>query len=190
MKVDVHIPDGQSGDWEISTFEITKDGADFHNLREAMHRSNRFVTPGFYKKITRNNEVIMSNTESEIQDHLKFVEKAKGNVLINGLGLGVVLEMIKDKPEVDKIFVIEKSEDVIKLVAPYFENYPKITIINADAFEYEIPEGMKYGAVWHDIWDYICADNLEEMDSLHYKYEKVAKWQGSWCKRECSRLNY
>lgn len=185
MKVDVHIPDGKSGNWEVSTFEITEDGAKFHNMREAIHRTNRFVTPGLYKKITRDREVIMSNTESEIQDHMKFVNKATGNVLINGLGLGVVLEMIKDKPDVENIIVVEKSKDVIDLVAPYFKDNSKITIINADAYEYNPPKDMKFDAVWHDIWDYICEDNLEEMEVLEDKYSDITNWQDSWCKREC-----
>lgn len=60
-------------------------------------------------------------------------------------------------------------------------------IINADAFAYKPPKSKRYGAVWHDIWANICADNLPEMHKLHRKYGRIADWQGSWCRWQCER---
>jgi len=85
------------------------------------------------------------------------------------------------------VTVVEKSKDVISLVAKHYLGDHRVTIVNADAYLYKPPKGVKYDAVWHDIWDNICGDNLPEMTRLHRKYGKRADWQGSWCRSLCRR---
>ena len=74
------------------------------------------------------------------------------------------------------------------MVTPYIKD-KRVTIINADAFEWKPPKDQRYDVVWHDIWDNICGDNLPEMTKLHRKYGKKTDWQGSWCKYECKRYS-
>jgi hypothetical protein len=139
-------------------------------------------------------------------------ERRGGHVLINGLGLGMVAATILNAelhcPEcngyphrggctcehiagerniqyaVDKVTVIENSPDVIALVGPTLtERYgARLEIIEADAFTYQPPKGMKYSVVWHDIWPDLCEDNLKTMGTLHRRYGKRCDWQGSWGK--------
>lgn len=92
-----------------------------------------------------------------------------------------------DKPAVDKVTVIEISPDVITLVGSYLKEHfgARLEIIEADAFTWQPPRGVRYGAVWHDIWDNICSDNLPEMHKLHRKYGRRTDWQGSWCRWRC-----
>ena len=87
------------------------------------------------------------------------------------------------------VVVIEKSQDVINLVGAHLKDRYgfKITIINADAFVYKPSTGMKFDAVWHDVWDNLCTDNLVEMHRLHRKYGKRCDWQGSWGRELCER---
>jgi len=185
MKVDMSfLPDGVSGCWEVETFEVPKE--DFSQII-SMFKTGRGVTAGIYKRLKRDGTVVMSNTPDEIRDFMPFVWRAKGSVLINGLGLGCVVKVLLDKPEITKITVIEKSRDVINLVLPHF-NDERLKVIHADAFEYTPPKGEKFTAVWHDIWDYICADNLKEMSTLHRKYGRKSEWQDSWAKPQCQRL--
>lgn len=179
------IPDGKSGNWEISTFSVEKD-----NLSQAisMMKYGRGVPAGTYKRLRRDNEVIMSNTPDEIRDFMPFVNQAKGVILINGLGMGCLVKALLDKEDVKEIIVIENSKDVIELVSPYF-NDERLHIINDDAFEYKSPKGKKYDYIWHDIWDIISGDNLREMNKLHKKYYgKVSGFQDSWAKLQCQRL--
>lgn len=188
MDIQVNVPNGKSGIWNIEEFEVSQKDADFENMRAMFSFSSRTIKPGKYKRLKRGNTVVMSNTPAEISDHFYFIRKAKqgGDILINGLGLGVALTEILKSEKVTSVTVIEKSEDVISLVAPSFSD-ERVEIIHADAFEWKLPKGKKYQAVWHDIWDYICADNLPEMTKLHRKYGKRADWQGSWCKELCQR---
>jgi len=183
MKIEVNVPDGVSGKWSVSTFTVEKEEL---SQMLSMMKYGRGVPAATYKRLMRGGATIMSNTPDEISDFLGFLYKAKGSILINGLGLGVTLKALAEKPEVTDITVIENSEDVIKLVAPYYTD-PKITIIQADAFTWNPPKGKIYDCVWHDIWDNICADNLPEMTKLHRKYARRSKYQESWCKYRCLR---
>lgn len=187
MKIDVTVPDGVSGNWSVQTFTISEADAKFENMRASFHPGSRYVYPGTYKRLMRGNKCIMSNTHSEISDCFSFLLKAHGNILINGLGLGVVLTHLLNQEKVKHITVIEKSNDVINLVASHFLPNDKLEIINANCFEYKPPKGTRYNFVWHDIWDDICTDNLKEMEKLHRKYGKRCDWQDSWCKYLCQR---
>lgn len=189
MDIEINVPDGKSGAWEVSTFEVTEDEIKIFNIRAMFQPGGRIMKVGTFKQLTRNGQIIMSNTPAEIRDHAHFIFTAKRNknILINGLGLGVALTEILKSGDVEKVTVIEKSEDVIKLVAPTFSNDPRVNIIHADAFEWKPPKGEKYDAVWHDIWDNICASNLPEMTKLHRKYGRRTAWQGSWAKELCRR---
>jgi 16S rRNA A1518/A1519 N6-dimethyltransferase RsmA/KsgA/DIM1 with predicted DNA glycosylase/AP lyase activity len=186
MKIDINVPDGISGEWEVKTFEVKE-----RELSQiiSMVKYGRGVPSGTYKKLMRGEICVMSNTPDEIRDFMSFVIHAKGSVLINGLGLGVLLQALLNKPEVCDITVIEKSEDVIKLVSPTYLTDSRVTIINADAFEYKPPKNKRYDAVWHDIWDYISSGNLKEMETLHRKYGRRTNYQRSWCMYQCEKYN-
>jgi len=49
-----------------------------------------------------------------------------------------------------------------------------------NAFEWKPPKGFHLDYVYHDIWDDLCADNLEGMKKLHRKYGKWTDNQMSW----------
>lgn len=185
MKIEVTVPDGKSGNWSVESFEVQKN--DFSQTI-SMLKSGRSVPEGKYKRLMRGGCCVMSNTPDEINDFYRFVHKATGKVLVNGLGLGVLLNALLLKEGITEITVIEKSEDVIKLVAPTFQNENRVKIIHTDAFEYKPEKGKVFDAVWHDIWDYITSDNLKEMTKLHRKYAKRTKYQASWCKSLCQLM--
>ncbi len=181
------VPDGTSGDWKVETFEVSKREAEFSGIRAIMHPEER-VEAGTYKRLTRKGTVVMSNTQMEMRTNKAIIFNARGRVLINGLGLGLVLTAILKKSEVEHVTVIEKSEDVIKLVGPSFSK-ERVTIIHADAYEYKPKKGERFDTIWHDIWDFICGDNVKEMQQLRRKWCRRATWQGFWCQYECMRAN-
>lgn len=181
MKIDVNVPDGKSGDWEVSTIDISENEARFHNLRCAIKRESvSMIEPGTYKRLTNGGEVVMTNTPMEVRTHRAFIRAAHGRVLLNGLGLGMVLSAILAKPEVESVTVIEISPDVIRLTGPTFASDPRVRIIEADAFEWKPEPGEKFDCVWHDVWNDICRGNLPGMKKLVRKYAKRAKFQGCW----------
>lgn len=190
----VDVPEGKSGDWEVVRFEINETDAQFHNLRESMHSGHRFIQAGTYTRLTQCGNIIMSDTPAEVRDFSKPVRISRQSyrsesryVLINGLGLGVMLQAILDDNTIEHLTVIENSPDVIKLVAAHWKTRYKnrLTIIYDDAFNWKPPRGKTYCVVWHDIWNDITSDNLPEMHRLHRKYGRRCDWQGSWCRWEC-----
>lgn len=192
----VDVPEGKSGDWEVSRFTVTEEDIKLHNLRAVMRPGCRTMDAGIFTKLTNGVALVMSDTRAELQDHREPARRARddrddpkypNHVLINGLGIGVVLQAVLDEPTVNHATVVEKSEDVIRLVGShYLQRYGhRLTIINADALEWKPPVGIRYRVVWHDIWNYICADNLPEMHKLHRKYGRRCDWQGSWCRYLC-----
>lgn len=189
MEIQVNVPDGESGHWKVSTFKVTEQAAHLFNIRAvfSFSHANRPIVAGVYKRLTQYGCTIMSNTQAEIDDHILFFKKAKkgGRILINGLGLGVSLTEILKSKNITSIMVIEKSKDVIKLVAPSFSKEVRVTIINADAFTWKPPKNFRYNVVWHDIWGTICYDNLPEMTKLKRKYGRRCDWQGCWAEKEC-----
>jgi len=182
MNIKIDVPDGISNDWRIESFNVPKN--DISQVFSLM-KTGRGVPPGDYKRLKRNGTLVMSNAPDEIRDFIRFVYRAKGNVLVNGLGLGVLLKALLNKKEVISVTVIEKSKDVINLVADTYLKDKRVTIINADAFEYKPAKDAYFDAVWHDIWDYITADNLPEMKKLTRKYGRKASYQESWCRAQC-----
>ena len=183
MSMLVSVPEGRSGPWSIERFEIPEKSIE--TIRAAF--SGRPTRPGWYTAVKHDRRgIVMSDTPAEQRDHAWFIRAAKGHVLINGLGIGMCLNAALAKPDVERVTVVEIDQDVISLVAPVYAD-DRVTIVNESAFDYSPPKGERYGAVWHDIWDAICADNLSEMHKLHRKYGRRADWQGSWCREECEQ---
>ena len=186
MEIKINIPDGISGDWKIETFNVSKEAAKLAAMR-AMFQGRGFLSPGDYKILMYNGSFVMSNTPDEIKYFRMFLYRAKGKILINGMGLGVLIQALLSKSEVTEITVIEKSEDVIKLVAPTYLKDKRVSVIHADAFDWIPPKGKHYDYIWHDIWNNICSDNLPGMKKLTRKYGRKADYQESWCRYECEQ---
>ena len=173
----VTVPQGERGDWRVEKFHV--EAMSIANLRLA--REGRACSPGVYTRLVHKRRgIIMSDTTAERRDHWSFILAAEGHVLINGLGLGMCLAAALARPKVIKATVIEIDQDVIDLVWPTYAARPNVEIIQDDAFAYRPPSGIRYGAVWHDIWDEICENNRPQMTKLHRKYGRLADWQGSW----------
>lgn len=171
-----NIPDGEIGEARIESFNVDDHGARMSSIRGS------WIVPGEYKRLYVGGQLMMSDTPSEKRDHRWFIDKERGDVLINGLGLGCCVREALSKDCVNSVTVIEKSRDVIELVGRYF---PEVEIIHSCAFDYK--PSFVYETVWHDIWPDICTDNLTEMHRLHRKYGRKSVWQGSWSRE---RLEY
>lgn len=189
----VSIPEGENGAYRVEKFEISEEGAKFHNMRASFQppRSGgaRWVEPGEYTKLTHNGNCIMSDTPAELTDHIPIARKAKGRILITGLGIGVVIQACLGKQEVEKVTVLEIAEEVIQLVGPHYkERYGnRLEIIHTDAREFQPATGDHWETAWHDIWEDICGDNWKEMQRLKDHYALFCSWQGCWAERETNR---
>lgn len=184
------VPCGKMGPWTIDTVKIDRGDAVMFNLRAAQDGNAwACVHPGTFKRLRHKDRgVVMSNTRMEIITNYEAYNKATGRVLINGLGLGMVLEGILSKPDVKFVRVVEIDPDVIALVGPHFASEVRkgrLDIVMADAYDYRPEKGERFNYVWHDIWDFIGDDNLPLMAHLGRRYNKrVADAQGFWAREQ------
>jgi len=159
------LSEGQIGDFALEKYEIERG-----NSAAAFQG----ISPGKYIKLTYRGGIVMSNTSMEKHTNDHFVNYAHGDVLIGGLGIGLILLAIQDKPDVNSITVIEKSQEVIDLVAPQLPLNDKVKIVCDDAFTYK--PGKKYDCIYMDIWDTINSDIYQNsMVPLKRKYGHYLK---------------
>lgn len=149
------------------------------------------INTGEHVRLSVNGTLMMSDTNMEKRTNTEFVCSAHGNVLIGGLGIGLIILAIQDKEEVTGITIVEKSADVIEIMQKQLPLNDKVKIVCADVFEYEPTE--KFNTIYMDIWAYINEDVYEEeMKPLIKRYRKYMitkkedenRWINCWCKYE------
>ena len=127
-----------------------------------------------YPSIEEKNHTWMSVTPNEIFTMAQPIKEACGNVLTLGCGMGYYAYMVSEKEEVSHVTIVEKEPEVIELFATYilpqFGQKEKITIIQADAFDYmnELEDGV-FNYCFADIW-------LGNTDTIPYlKLKRICK---------------
>ena len=162
--------------WKGNIGEIYKD--EVHLGKEYLFLSHK----GLQK-------TMMSNHESEIITNKKFIDSAKGDVLIFGLGLGLIIFPLLKEIGINKITIIELDKGLIDMVSPiirFQDPLRKVKIINADSFSWETQE--KFDTIYFDIWETIDEKAYIEMEILEKRYQKNLKEEG-WIDSWCSELN-
>lgn len=191
----VTVPEGSSGDVEVRKFIVSEQDAMFTSMRSLFSPGGRgSVTAGGYTALYRNGRMWMSDTPDERRDHLGFVRRCywedAETVLINGLGLGMVAAAMLILPRVRSVEICEIDSFVIALVGPhltrlYAEAGKELTITqgNAKTPTQTFPKGRRWDAAWHDIWENLCTDNLDEMSTMARRYGRRVGFQEFWGKK-------
>jgi len=112
----ITVPEGVKGDVVIGRFSVDDQMSDMSRIIDG----SRYVKPGDYTRLEIGDAVVMSDTQAERRDHIDPVREARGRCLVAGLGLGVVVQAMLLKWEVDHVTIVEKNQDVIDLVAPHY----------------------------------------------------------------------
>lgn len=189
-----HLSPAVIGQFAIEHFELSEEKVKSEKMRAMFNGSYREVyslEAGKYIKLIDKNrhEIVMSNTAMELETNSGFVNVASGNVLIGGLGLGLVVMAIQSKKEVKKILVCEKEKDIIELVQKKLPFNKKVTVLHKDIFDLTPEKG--FDTIYFDIWNGICGDNYEDMKVLHRKWRRKLNeggWMDSWRFKDCKRL--
>lgn len=177
------LKDGQVGDFKLQHYDISD------NNFYAVVRCG--IPPGRYIRLINRCDCVMSDTPMEKETNRDFVRNAHGNVLIGGLGIGLIILAIQDKEDVKKITVVEKNCEVIELVGKQLPLNSKVNIVNDDVFEYK--PLLKYNTIYMDIWNYINKDVYnKQMKPLINRYRKYLvpktedenRYIDCWCKRQ------
>lgn len=138
---------------------------------------------------------VMSDTPMEHRTNYDILKRANGDVLIGGLGIGMILIPLMNKEEVKSITIVEKYQDIIDMVGSQLPLNDKVKIIQGDIFENNFPRGTKFDTIYFDIWNYINSDVYEEMKDLKKKYKRCLKskkenpnaWISCWAEYEAKQ---
>lgn len=179
----------------VSHFFVDEDAARFANIRSMMNREESFMrlSAGDYVRLVVNGELMMSDTDMEKRTNTEFIANAKGRVMIAGLGIGLILENLRDKIAngvVTSIVVYEKYQDVIDLVGHRYKDLP-IEIRCEDIMTYRPKKGEVYDTIYFDIWPTISTDNLDDMRKLHLRWKSHKTkdaWMNSWLRDHLRRM--
>ena len=180
------LPEGRAREWVIERFAIRDPGRDcpVEDSRPSWVRAE----PGSYTRLRRGAVDFMTDLREEWWSQYTAMQEAArrgGDVLVTGLGLGMVAETIlrDGGPGVSSVTVLEISPEVIALVGPHLEALwgPRLSILSADAFAWSPPPEARYSVVWHDIWPSpFDSRSVTESRELMDRYAPWADWQGSW----------
>lgn len=180
------IPEAWSNLWYVSRISLTESLVTKRHGAQVTLPANDYT---FLYRVTDHTlynsppgEVVMEDTPMELSTHLGFVMRARGNVLVTGLGLGCVIRGLLENPNVEHVTVLENSVDVMELVWPYMPK-ERLTIIFADALEWTATNTERFDCAWHDLWT--DRDSGEpHLDIWHAalftNLKKCVKRQGAW----------
>lgn len=182
------IPEGKKGDFQVVYREATEEDVNLERVR--IETSLNFGTtyplePGEYTYLLDAGENLMSDTATEILTNIRFLDAAKGDILIGGLGLGIMPCILEKFPEVKSITILEKNVEVVDLVAEHLPQARSAvdfyTVIVDDIFEF--CTSKKFDTIYFDIWSDLAVQEFSEMDTLENKFKdnlKESGWIGSW----------
>ena len=138
--------------------------------------------------LNKSNECIMSSNLFERLTNQNFINSAKGDVIIFGLGLGLILFPLLEDEEINSITVIDNSIDIINTIGPIIKNYDvndKLTIINGDVFTYyQQLNDAKFDVAYFDYWNIVDSTIYNDMKILKELYKNNIKETGQimyWC---------
>jgi len=110
-----------------------------------------FPTHRHYLRTVKEEDLWMSDIPQEIYDHLDAIKQLKGNVLVGGLGLGLVVKLLEKEKRVKSITVVELERDIIDMVWPCLMTY-KSKVVHADLYDFLKHTKEKFDTAFFDIW--------------------------------------
>jgi hypothetical protein len=169
--------DVQRGDWHL-----TRDHR-FGNVRG-------YFTPG-YQKLTENwvlyhvrdDQAVtwMSITPMELESQSHHALAAHGDVLVGGLGMGVLAYNVAQKANVRTVTVIERDPDIVEImqIALDWPHWSKVRVVQGDAFATTEAALGQYDVALFDIWPMVGDSNLrQDLQRLAQRYNatEFAAW--------------
>lgn len=173
------VPIGKKGVAKVDHFTVSQEASQLTAFRRG-----GYVPSGEYARLTVGHTLMMTDTRMEQNSNYGVVRASYGDVLIAGLGIGMITIPILRKPEVQSVTIIEKYQDVVDLVEPALrEKIPeatKLKVIVADIMDWTPPKGQKWDTIYFDIWPDITTENLKDMEVLHRRFARRKRFKDSW----------
>ena len=168
----------ESETYKINTICLTKEQVrmeQMRNFRDYWYVAGLKADFNYIRLIKKGDGIMMSDTPMERNTNADFIRNANGDVLIFGLGLGLIVLPLLSDTDVKSITVVELYQDLIDLVEPILKPHDtqnKLKVVQGDCFNYKPAEGSKFDSIYFDIWISISDENYEEQKKLGRMYSK------------------
>lgn len=208
--VKVLEPRKKSG-WELNVLKLTENDVKSARLSAAMSFSyGEYLSlrAGRYMRLLMpettlpriDGRMIMSDTPQERLTNIQVVERAYGDVLIAGLGIGMILLPILASYQVDRVLVLEKYQPVRDMVEPQIRRWAKkhrvdhkLEVLVCDVHDYpDRNDQQKWDIIYFDIWQTPDEKAYAETKILWKKYRRLLsrdddRWMGAWRRKEMKK---
>jgi hypothetical protein len=174
------IPKGESGLFKIEHYDTIDGEASWLN-----YANYRNIPDGTYTILFRRFGAvswlnIMQDTEQEYNEHDWLMSRMSGDILLAGLGIGMIHIPLLESDDVTSVTIVEKEQDVIDLVWEHCAKDDRFTLIHDDIDTWTPPEGNQYDVGWFDTW----LTHEESIDDyitrIQDKYGSVVTDIGGW----------
>ena len=164
------IPEGTSGKVHVRHIErpagaklpLVNFRCGFIGGQKPPKKEVRYSFPTIWHELSEDDQgVWVTDMPIEQEQHDTLLSRVRhGRVLVGGLGLGYATTVLATRPGITQIVVVEKSPDVIRLVADATAKHlgddaRKVVFAEADLFEYLqrfLPESRPFDWAFYDIW--------------------------------------
>ena len=181
------VPAGEHGEARVEHYIIDDSASSFTRMRQALNPGrDEFIPVGHYVRLFVRDELVMTDTPMELRSNFSAVSGARGDVLLGGLGIGLVALAVAQKPGVRSVTVIEKSADVVCLVEDAIRRQLSglqsagFVVFTADVRTWE-PQTRnihRFDYTYLDIWPNICTDDYADHVALRRRYRRWASRPG------------
>ena len=188
------------GKARVYHLRITEEFSYKSMIKAIVTQSDEFCTPRTVTILKIGRKVMMSDADMERRSNLLAYAQARGDVLIGGLGIGMLPVALCSRPGVRSITVIEKNPDVYAAVMPSLAKYfakvssqVRVRVCLGDVFTWQPsdcaqiveapPLPATFDMIYMDIWPERSPNNLIQMEHLHGRYAPLLNlggWFGVW----------
>lgn len=186
------LSDGDGEGVMLRVFEVSKQDALMTYLKATAAGDGRqYVPEGRYVKLLVYSEerekweVMMSDTPHEREETRRALRGLRGDVLIAGLGLGMLVHAAARKRSVRSVTVVELNPEIIRLVGP---TLPKnVRVVQGDARTWLPDDGATFDSIFLDIWPNIGDEMHAETQTMLAHYAPLLRaggWMEAWLQYE------
>lgn len=123
-------------------------------------------------------EVIMSNGKVELLSNYEFIQNAEGDIIVFGLGLGLIIFPLLSCNLVKSITIVEKNDKIINYVGSVVKKMDlenKVSLIHSDAHSFVSSEKNSFDYIYFDIWNSLNENSFEEMEQIQKNFQYLKR---------------